>query len=174
MTYYTTSDQSPSPWKKIAIVAIIVAIIAIIIAVNVSKDSEDAMDSAPTLTPVAQPYSGEILVGTEAVDESEITIRAPYSDDCVVSLKTRSGTTVLSFFVRAGDTVTVGVPCDYLCCYFAYGDTWYGYTHLFGEDTYYAKDDEYQDYIDYTWEYTLYPVTDGNFSQTPIDEDEFR
>ena len=154
------------------VIALIIAFIAIVVIIANSGKEDDKKDN--DLPPVVKPYSGEILLGTEVVDESAITISAPHNDDCVVSLKTRSGTTRISFFVRAGDTVTVGVPCEYLCCYFAYGDTWYGYDHLFGEDTYYAKDDKYQNYIDYTWEYTLYPVNDGNFSQTPIDEDEFR
>ena len=80
----------------------------------------------------------------------------------------------MSFYVRAGDTVTVGVPCEYLYVYFASGDTWYGTSHLFGEDTSYSMDDTICDFTEYTWEYTLYPVSSGNFSQTPIDEDEFR
>lgn len=67
----------------------------------------------------------------------------------------------------------MGVPAEYLYVYFASGDTWYGASNLFGEHTNYSMDDELLNFKEYTWEYTLYPVTDGNFSQTPIDADDF-
>ena len=73
------------------------------------------------------------------------------------------------------ETVTVGVPADELYIYFASGTKWYGYGKglMFGEDTSYSKDDELVDFSEYTWEYTLYPVNDGNFSETPSNENEF-
>ena len=52
----------------------------------------------------------------------------------------------MSFYVRAGDVVTIGVPAEYLYVYFASGDTWYGSTHLFGEQTSYSMDDEICDF----------------------------
>lgn len=126
------------------------------------------------LPEVAEPMSGAILSGHEYSNGSEITITASGSSSCVVKLKTSSGTTRLSFYVRAGDTVTVGVPAEYLYVYFASGEKWYGTTHLFGERTSYSKDDKLCDFTQYTWEYTLRPVTNGNFSQTIIDEDDFK
>ena len=131
-------------------------------------------NSKPQLTPATEPRSGAILTGKEYYDGSEITIRASGGDSYVVKLKTASGITRLSFYVRAGDTVTVGVPSEYLYVYFASGDTWYGEEHLFGEDTSYSMDDDIQNFIDYTWEYTLYPVYNGNFSETPISADQFK
>ena len=125
------------------------------------------------LPEVTEPMSGTILSGQEYNNESEITITTSGSSSCVVKLKTSSGATRLSFYVRAGDTVTVGVPAEYLYVYFASGENWYGTTHLFGEHTSYSKDDKLCDFTQYTWEYTLYPVTNGNFSQTIIDEDDF-
>ncbi len=162
---YATQGKPPSTRQKLIVYGVIIAIIAIVIIVNLSEDSD--------LTPVAEPKSGEILSGIEVYGESELTITASRGASCVVKLKTRSGAERLSFYVRAGETVTVGVPCEYLQVYFASGSTWYGYKHLFGKHTGYAKDDEFLDFAEYTWEYTLYPVGDGNFSQTPIDEDEF-
>ena len=126
------------------------------------------------LPEVAEPMSGAILSGHEYSNGSEITITASGSSSCVVKLKTSSGTTRLSFYVRAGDTVTVGVPAEYLYVYFASGEKWYGTTHLFGVRTSYSKDDKLCDFTQYTWEYTLRPVTNGNFSQTIIDEDDFK
>ena len=91
----------------------------------------------------------------------------------MVKLKTRSGKERLSFYVRAGETVTVGVPAECLYVYFASGDTWYGEEKLFGEYTNYQKDDELCDFTTGTWEFTLYPVRDGNLSLSPVDEDDF-
>ena len=120
------------------------------------------------------PDSGTILSGTEH-NGSEITVTADSNSHYVVSLKNSSGIERLSFFVRSGDTVTVGVPAEHLNVYFASGRVWYGYGKglMFGEDTVYSKDDDLIDFTKYTWEYTLYPVYDGNFSETPSDESEF-
>lgn len=126
------------------------------------------------LKPVSTPSSGTILAGMEYY-QSSITVTADRTSSYVVSLKTISGDLRLAFFVRAGETVTVGVPAEYLCVYFASGDIWYGYGKglMFGEDTVYSKDDMAQDFVNYTWEYTLYPVYDGNFTEEPSNENEF-
>lgn len=127
-----------------------------------------------SVKPIKRPANGSILQGHE-YSGSEITITADSDYDYVVSLKSYSGESYLSFYVRAGETVTVGVPAKYLYVYFASGKEWYGYGKglMFGKYTCYSKDDEALDFTEYTWKYTLYPVTNGNFSETPIDGDEF-
>lgn len=136
------------------------------------KDGYD--DGYTALKPVMIPASGTILSGTE-YNESEITVTADDLNYYVVSLKYISGNDCISFFVRAGETVTIGVPAAYLDVYFASGKIWYGYGKglMFGDDTVYEKDDETLDFTQYTWEYTLKPVYDGNFSETPSNEREF-
>ena len=126
------------------------------------------------LKSVTRPQSGKILEGRQ-YEGSEITVTADSSHDYVVAMKDWAGNTYVSFYVRAGDTVTVGVPATYLYAYFASGKTWYGYGEnlMFGPDTYYSKDDEALNFDGYAWEYTLYPVTDGNFSETPCSADDF-
>ena len=124
------------------------------------------------LEPELEPVSGKILSGKE-YNDSEITVTAPENKSCVVKLKTKSDKTRLTFYVRAGRTVTVGVPAEKLYVYFASGKTWYGEKHLFGAGTSYTKDDKIRDFTDQSWTYTLQLVSDGNFSQTRIDEDEF-
>ena len=104
---------------------------------------------------------------------SELTIRSASGESCYIKLKDSAGNDVFSFFVRAGDSITVAVPSGYFYVFFAYGDEWYGPESLFGPDTTYGKDDELCDFENYTWEYTLYPTYDGNFSETPISADEF-
>ena len=128
--------------------------------------------STKDLVPLMEPTSGTIISGSHYYD-SEITVTASSSDACLVKLKTSGGIERLSFYVRAGETVTVGVPAEYLRVYFACGDTWYGQLEKFGPNTTYSKDDELLDFTQYTWEYTLYPVYDGNFEETPISESEF-
>jgi hypothetical protein len=132
---------------------------------------DDVYDS---IKPIKRPVSGTILQGSK-YSGSEITITADGGYDYVVSLKSYSGSSYLSFYVRAGETVTVGVPAKRLYVYFASGKDWYGYGEglMFGKDTCYSKDDEAHDFTEYTWKYTLYPVTNGNFSETPIDQDDF-
>lgn len=164
----TLSTKQSIPWGKL-IIGIVVAVVIIALIINGIVDDADS-----DLTPVAEPQTGAILSGREVFDGSEITITASGGESCMVKLKTSSGIERLSFYVRAGDTVTVGVPAEYLYVYFASGDTWYGTAHLFGENTSYSMDDELCNFSEYTWEYTLYPVSHGNFSQTPIDEDDFK
>lgn len=161
------------PWIKLLVGIGVFILIVVIIVSSIVKDNAEAEADAH-LTPVSEPTSGTILSGNEAYVGSEITIHASSGKSCVVKLKTRSGTERISFYVRAGDTVTVGVPAEPLYVYFATGDTWYGKTNLFGSKTSYSMDDEVFDFTRYTCEYTLYPVSNGNFSQTPVDADEFK
>ncbi len=126
-----------------------------------------------SLSPVAEPQSGEILIGSEVLNESEITVKASGNSAYFVKLKNRAGDDILAFYVRANATVTVGVPAEYFYVYFASGDTWYGLEHYFGANTAYAKDDEICNFGKYSYEYTLYPVNDGNFSETPVNKSEF-
>ena len=164
--YYANKQKEKNARKLIA--TIVFVFVAIIIAsLLVNSDGEEE------LNPVSPPKSGSVLIGREYVDESYITVTASKGSSCVVKLKTSSGVTRISFFVRAGETVTVGVPAEKLYVYFASGETWYGMSDLFGKYTSYSMDDELLDFKNYTWEYTLRPVSDGNFSQKPIDADDF-
>ena len=161
------------PWAKLLVgIGVFVLIIVLVVSSLVENHAKEEADAH--LTPVAEPTSGTVLSGSEVYNGSEITIHASSGKSCVVKLKTRSGTERISFYVRAGDTVTVGVPAEYLYVYFATGDTWYGKANMFGSKTSYSMDDEVFDFTRYTCEYTLYPVSNGNFSQTPIDADEFK
>lgn len=162
-----TAQKTKTNWLKPVLIVLAIIILGNLIIANLTDDSD------PGLNPVTEPRSGTILSGTEAYNGSEITISASGGESYVVKLKTSSGVTRLSFYVRAGDTVTVGVPAEYLYVYFASGDTWYGNANLFGENTSYSMDDEIFDFTTYTAKYTLYPVTNGNFSETPIDKEDF-
>ena len=142
--------------------------------------SEEAFDipsqcyNCGELSPLVLPYSGQVFIGKDLYRGSEIKITSNTTQSCYIKLKGSSGIDVFSFFVRANSTVTVDVPQGYYYVYFSYGDDWYGTEYLFGEKTTYAKDDELLDFENYTWEYTLTPVVGGNFSETPIDAEEFK
>lgn len=124
-----------------------------------------------------EPKSGQLFLGKKLDpdydDCSSLTIKASSDESCVVKLKDIYGDVWMSFYVRAGDKVTVGVPRETLRVFFASGDIWYGYNDLFGEYTSYSKDSSVCNFEEYTYEYTLYPVSSGNFSETPISADEF-
>lgn len=124
--------------------------------------------------PQARPASGSVALNTAAGEKAvaKITVHAA-NKNCVVRLKTIAGTTVLSFFVRANETATVWVPPRTLYAYFAQGDSWYGWKQLFANDATYSKDPTPTDFSNYSIEYTLYTVPNGNLTMTTIDEDDF-
>lgn len=122
---------------------------------------------------LTEPQTGDIIFGREYYNESELTIHATDYESVVVKVKDSYGDTKVIFYVEAGDSVTIGVPADYLQIFFASGTTWYNPEELFGPETSYSKDDEILNFIENTYEYTLSLVEDGNFEETPIDSSEF-
>lgn len=125
------------------------------------------------MKPLSLPATGQVFIGKNKDCYSSLTIRSSSSESCYIKLKDAYGNDAFSFFVRAGTTVEVDVPEGKFYVYFAHGTDWYGTDLLFGPNTTYSKDDELLDFTQYSWEYTLYPVSNGNFSETPISEDEF-
>lgn len=125
------------------------------------------------MEPMPLPQSGTVFLGNNLSRESEITIKS--SDESVyVKLKNEKGENVFSFFVRANTSITVNIPAGKYYVYFASGDEWFGITKYFGDGTTnYFKDEEIIDFSQYTMTYTLYKVTNGNFSETPITKEEF-
>lgn len=172
-TYNDINIQKKSKEESFPWIRFILLIILFIIAVVGIASAFSQPDPNANLIPVNEPISGTILSGIQVYDGSEITITASGGTSCVVKLKDSSGIDVMSFYVRAGDTITVGVPAESLFVYFATGDEWYGTRNLFGEETDYSMDDKICDFENYTYEYTLYPVSNGNFSETPIDAEDF-
>lgn len=114
--------------------------------------------------PVAEPKSGTILSGYAPVGKSEITISLAPTASCVIMLKDDSERVLLSFFVRAGDTVTVDVPAEKMYVHVAAGKTWYGTEKLFGGSTIYLQEDEIRDFSQNSWEYAFDPVMCAGFS----------
>lgn len=111
------------------------------------------------LKEVSEPLSGTILSGYAPKGGTQITVSLENTGACVVMLKDTSDRTLLSFYVRAGETVSVDVPAEWMYVHFAGGKTWYGEEHLFGKDTVYNKDPELTDFTQYSWEYELDPLS---------------
>ena len=115
------------------------------------------------LTEVDQPVSGTILSGYAPKDCSQITVSLEPTASSVVMLKDESDRVLLSFFVSAGESVTVDVPAEKMYVHFASGKKWYGEEHFFGKDTVYRQDNELTDFTNYSWEYELDPLSQGEF-----------
>lgn len=156
--------------------ASIIRIIAVLFVIGtiISLYIEESAKKNAAFEPLEEPQTGAILFSNTENTDSEITIHAPDDSACVVKLKTLDEEDVLSFYVRAGEDATVPVPAEELYVYFAFGNTWYGNDYLFGGETSYSKDSGICDFSEYTWEYTLSPVTNGNFRETPVDAEEFK
>ena len=161
--------------KKVFILLVMIISVTMSACTFSRSHDEDSDIEDAELKEVKRPASGTILDGRE-YSTSQITVTADEENNYVVTLKNESGRVLVSFFVRSGDTVTVGVPARKCYVYFASGKDWYGYGEglMFGKNTHYSMDDELLDFSDgKCWSYTLEPIKDGNFSETPIDPDDF-
>lgn len=172
-TYQAAAPQPAAPAKKKSGwgAAILFLLMMVVPAMIMAMDEPEKVESTPPM--VMMPLSGEILSGSEAEGGSELTVKASSTSSYVVKLKTLTGVERLSFFVRAGDTVTVRVPLEYLELYYASGDVWYGKALLFGEDTFYSKDDEVLDFTRYNYESEFTTSIGGVYDDKEIDPDDF-
>lgn len=125
------------------------------------------------MVPMDMPANGTVFIGKGKYCGAELTIHCSSDKSYYIKLKDSSGNDVYSFFVQAGKSVYAPVPTGYFYVYFACGTAWYGPEYLFGPDTSYSKDSALTDFVNYNWTYTLKPSTGGNFSESPVDEDEF-
>jgi hypothetical protein len=129
-----------------------------------------------TAPPVADyPENGALLVKPSAsFDGSELTVITSGEDAYYVKLIDPSDQRmILAFFIRPGKTAVVPVPPGVYELRYAAGTVWYGPEHLFGDETYCARDTETMDFTQYTWEVMLYPVPDGNMETEEITRDAF-
>lgn len=162
--------------------AVLLCVVLTVTIISVQKIDDNSITelsttNQTTLNTLTQkseslPETGEIIINSEMLRESQITIKNS-SSNCYVKLKDQNHNDVFGFFVRSNDTVTVDVPCGNYYVYFAYGDKWYGKSELFGDETYCSRDEDLQDFNNYSITYTLYNVDYGNFNPEHISVDEF-
>ena len=118
--------------------------------VSESADAPQICIVCGKMQPLPLPETGKVFIGDGKYCYSELTIKSSSTSACYIKLKDANGSDAYSFFVRAGDTVTVPVPPGYYKVYFAYGTDWYGPDLLFGSDTVCEKDDDLLDFKQYT------------------------
>lgn len=104
---------------------------------------------------------------------SSICVHAPTTSNCFVIVK-RAGKDIIldRFFVRANETVDTFLPVGELDVFFAFGDDWYGTDLLFGDSTTCQVDRDLDISDAYGYEYTLYPVVDGNLTMPSVSMEE--
>lgn len=133
----------------------------------------------PDLQAGYPPFNGEVIYEISSDRIAPLTIKTSGSDSYLVKLKkSGSGEDVLSVYVCGGESIDIDVPLGTFQLVYASGSVWYGPTHLFGEDTSYAKADELFEFYEEDgyvngWTVSLYPVSNGNLDTTPIDPEEF-
>ena len=145
--------------------------------VTLPAATQAAVDK-PSITPIALPQSGEVrtYAGVDRVAPLEI-LTSPGSN-YLVGLYDSDGHRVLSVFVQGGRTEKIKAPLGSYVLKYASGDTWYGYHHLFGPSTQYAKANETFSFTTDSRGYsgftvTLYKVAHGNLLTSRISADEF-
>jgi len=124
------------------------------------------------IAPMTQPESGTVYEDSKH-HGSKLTFYAASKFNTFVKLKDENGITVLSFYVRAGQSADIRVPTGNYYLYFAHGYDWYGPEAVFGTETVYEKAEEVLDFYNYTWTYTLDVGEEGNSTVLTISEDDF-
>lgn len=123
---------------------------------NTASTAEQATyeENISTESRIDEPESGELIYASDydtvydIIDgyTSNLCISAYDDFSSCVLLKSRTGICGdVAYYVRAGDTVNVGVPWDYYCITYASGVNWRDTYDLFGAGTFYklATDKEY-------------------------------
>lgn len=171
------SDASDKNGCWDVISTIIGAIIILVLFTGLSKgcsSSSDESSSSNTstkgYTAQATPQNGAVLSGSSRGDAA-VRISASNAN-AYVKIK-KSNRTVVSFFVRSGSTAEVNISPDTYSVQFALGDTWYGTTACFGDDTSYGQDEKATIKYGEILSYDLKRSSTGNFSMQKLDASEF-
>jgi hypothetical protein len=119
---------------------------------------------SPTPQPKEMPQNGKVFYSSTSDRPSSFKVTNNSSSNYYMKfVKAGTNTKVITFFVRANSTATIDMPSGNLELKYAYGNTWYGETLLFGDKTQYARDKEYYDFTNYTWSITFEATTNtGN------------
>jgi hypothetical protein len=142
---------------------------------------------SPTPRPLGRPLAPEVSLPangftqflTTAIPQAPLRVVTRGSHNYYAKLcDWQTGAPVVTFFIRAGQTIDLEVPLGSYQLKYASGDTWYGENYLFGEATSYAKADERFDFrvigdqiSGYTVE--LFLQENGNLRTEAIDPEDF-
>jgi hypothetical protein len=135
--------------------------------------------SKPPIPEQPLPANGDVKTYTFAERIAPFEIKTDGGQHYLVKLVNAvTKAPVLTVFVRGGQTVTIDVPLGTYEVRYTCGDSWYGYTYLFGDSGSYSKANETFAFTQtgnnvsgYT--ITLYPVEHGNLQTKDIEPTEF-
>lgn len=133
----------------------------------------------PTYTKMDMPKNGAIQMFTKRERVAPLTIKTSAGSNYFVKLVTaNTNDAIMTIFIRGGNTVSTNVPLGSYEVRYATGKDWYGYEHLFGEDTGYSEAEtifkfENDGYQVSGYTISLYQVRDGNLRTKRINANSF-
>ena len=145
--------------------------------VTLSKDS--VFNLSLSLPNVSMPRSGAQQLFTNNKRIAPFEIRTSHGANYLVKLVyAYTQDTVMTIFVKGGNTISTKVPLGTYEVKYATGTEWYGYKHLFGPETGYSKAEslftfENTGYQITGYTITLYRVSNGNLRTSRISPSEF-
>ena len=149
---------------------------------SVVKSPTPSVVKSPTpqtvLKALPLPRSGDVRQVPDIRRVAPFEIKTEPGQNYLVKLALPSDPlgTVMSVFVRGGDTVEIKAPLGTYILKYAAGTTWYGYKKnvLFGPSTTYTQADSLFTFTaTHGHSVTLYTVSDGNLSTSDIKAQQF-
>ena len=108
---------------------------------SLENEADQAADNSTPSNKTTRPDNGEVLYSKYKTKPSTLTFENGTNYDCLVTLKNKSDTEVLQFYVRKNKYATVDIPTGVLTIQIAYGYTWKNSEELFGKNTNYDSGD---------------------------------
>ena len=138
--------------------------------------TEKIKNNYPIMT---MPYSGkeQKFVNNESI--APLTIQTSAGANYLVKIVDYySKSPIMTIFIKGGDTIRTKVPLGTFEIRYASGEQWYGYQHLFGDDTSYSKADQAFEFRNTGYQITgytltLYRVSNGNLRTSYMNPSEF-
>jgi hypothetical protein len=125
------------------------------------------------------PLNGSIINYSSKETIAPFEIKASEGNNYFMKLiDVNNGSTVMTIFIKSGNSVNIEVPLGRYEIKYASGLKWYGYEYLFGPDTRYSKANkifefEIKDNEVSGYSMTLYQVENGNLKTTSINVKDF-
>ena len=136
------------------------------------RSKSDMLQSLDAYAQTTAPSNGAILDGSSS-GNSGIEVKAPSSKSVYVKVVKTSGSTQVGFYVAAGNTASVNVPSGSYAVHFAIGQTWYGKSNRFGNDTSYGQDNSLSLGSGDVMSYTLSVSSGGNWNMGSLSASNF-
>ena len=156
----------------IGLASLIVLVVAIVGCTMYGCSSSKSSKTDANLTARSEPSNGSILDGSSS-GGAGIKVTASSDASAYVKVKTKSGKTVVGFYVRAGKSAEVSIPAGTYSVQFAMGSTWYGSSDCFGSSTSYGQDSNVSLGNGEVMTYRLQRSTSGNFQMGSLKGSDF-